>query len=68
MLSNGRVEFVYSEFNDCRTRSGTTGGSLNEISDYLADFNFHFVSTYTDYVHADADLFVVSNLLMARVP
>ena len=47
-------------------RPGTTGGALNELSEYLAEYNFHFVATYTDYVHTVDDLFVVSNLLMVR--
>jgi FkbM family methyltransferase len=66
MLSSGKVEFVYTEFNDCLLRPGTTGGALNEISEFLAQFNFHFVATYTDYIIPANDLFVVSNLLMVR--
>ena len=66
MLSRGQIAFIYTEFNDCVARQGTTGGALNEISDYLAQFKFRFVATYTDYVHPIEDLFVVSNLLMVR--
>ena len=66
MLSRGQISFIYTEFNDCVARRGITGGALNEISDYLAQFKFHFVATYTDYVHPIEDLFVVSNLLMVR--
>jgi FkbM family methyltransferase len=66
MLANGLVEFVYVEFNDCLAKRGTTGGGLNEISEYLGQFKFHFVSTYTDYVVPADDLFVVSNLLMVK--
>jgi FkbM family methyltransferase len=58
MLSSGKVEFVYTEFNDYVLRPGTTGGALNEISEYLARFNFHFVATYTDYIIPTNDLFV----------
>jgi len=66
MLSRGQIAFIYTEFNDCVAKRGTTGGALNEITDYLAQFKFHFVATYTDYVHPIEDLFVVSNLLMVR--
>jgi FkbM family methyltransferase len=66
MLEGGRVDLVYFEFNDFRCKPGATGGSLNEISDYLCDFSFRFIATYTDYVVTEGEPFVVANALMAR--
>ena len=66
MLSSGNIRFVFAEFNDCLEKHGVTGGALNQISDYLARFNFHFVATYTEYIVTKGELFVVANLLMIR--
>jgi FkbM family methyltransferase len=66
MLSEGRIGFVYTEFNDCLEKPGMMGGSLNKISEYLAHFNFHFVATYTDFIMTKGEIFVAANLLMVR--
>jgi len=66
MLRSGYVGFVYVEFNDCATAPNASGGSLVAICNYLAQFGFHFVATYTELVAADNDFFVVANLLMAH--
>lgn len=66
MLSEQRIGFVHTEFNDCGQRTGTVGGALNETSEFLTPYGFRFVATYTDYIVAEKDLFVVANLLMVR--
>ena len=65
-LSRGAVDFVYFEFNDFAERSGTQGGSLCDIGQYLARYNFHFVATYTDYVTTKGSYFSVANALAVR--
>jgi len=66
MLKSNSVDFAYFEFNDFEPKPGTTGGSLNEISAYLATFDFHFIATYTDRVVTEGELFVVANALLVR--
>jgi len=64
MLSTNAVDFVYFEFNDFKLRPGTEGGSLNEITDYLTNFGFRFIATYTDSILTEGELFVVANALL----
>lgn len=64
MLRAKAVHFIYFEFNDFVSKTGATGGSLNEISTYLAEFGFRFVATYTDYLVPEGDMFVVANALV----
>ncbi len=64
MLSNNSVSFIYFEFNDFMPKAGTDGGSLNEVTEYLSRFGFHFVAIYTDYVKTEGGLFVVANALL----
>lgn len=66
MLSERRIGFVYTEFNDCGQRKGTVGGALQETSEFLVRHDFRFVATYTDYIVPEGDLFAVANLLMVR--
>ncbi len=63
MLSEGRIRFIYTEFNDLTPRDGTKGGSLVPIADFIAPFGFRFVATYTDYIVPEKDMFVCSNAL-----
>jgi len=64
MFASNSVAFVYFEFNDFNQESGSSGGSLNEITDYLSKFGFQFVATYTDYILTDQKMFVVANALL----
>jgi FkbM family methyltransferase len=66
MLRERRIEFVYTEFNDLQPKQGTTGGSLLQISDYLAPFDFRYVATYTDFILPNDDMFVCANALFVH--
>ena len=68
MLSEGRVRFVYAEFNDLAPKPGTAGGAYLPLAQYLADRGFSFVATYIDQVVAEDELFVAANGLFARQP
>jgi len=60
-----KIKFVYTEFNDVFERAGMTGGALAPISAFLDPFGFRFVTSYTDYVVTDGELFSVHNALFA---
>jgi len=64
MLSSNSIAFIYFEFNDFYQGENTDGGSLNEITEYLAGFGFQFVATYTDYIVTEKKMFVVANALL----
>jgi FkbM family methyltransferase len=66
MLSQGKIDFIYFEFNDFEERAGSQGGSLCEIGRFLAPYQFHFVATYTDYVVTKGSYFAVANALAVR--
>jgi FkbM family methyltransferase len=68
MLREGRIGFIYAEFNDLQPRAGTSGGALIPISDYLKPFGFRYVATYTDFILAKDDMFICANALFAHCP
>jgi FkbM family methyltransferase len=68
MLREGRVRYIYTEFNDLFPKSGTEGGALLPIAEYLATFGFRYVATYTDFVLPEGDMFVCANALFACPP
>jgi FkbM family methyltransferase len=63
MLREHKIKFIYTEFNDLVPKANTTGGSLLPIAEYLAEFGFSFISTYTDFVIPGTDVFVCANAL-----
>ena len=65
LLSDGRIGFVYVEFNDLLPQPGSAGGALLPIAEYLSPFGFKFIASYTDYVLTEGDLFVCANALFA---
>jgi FkbM family methyltransferase len=58
-----KIKIVYTEFNDIVERVGRTGGALAPISAFLDPFGIRFVTSYTDYVVAEGELFGVHNAL-----
>ena len=66
MLSEGRIDFIYAEFNDLLPKPGTSGGGLVPMGEYLAPFGFRYVATYTDFILPGAEMFVSANVLFAR--
>jgi FkbM family methyltransferase len=66
LISAGRIDFVYIEFNDIMPRSGASGGALYPLSEFLQPFGFRFIASYTDYVYTEDELFVVCNALFMR--
>ncbi len=66
MFTEGRIGFVYTEFNDLVSLEGTTGGALLPIAEYLAPFGVHYVASYTDFILPDANMFVSANALFAK--
>jgi FkbM family methyltransferase len=67
-LSNGRVGYVYTEFNDLQPRQGVSGGALTPIAELLAPFGFRYVATYTDFVLPEGEMYVCANALFALPP
>lgn len=68
MLAKGAIRFVYVEFNDLQPKSGTTGGALFPMDEFLRRFGFQFVASYNDLIVAQDELFGVSNALFAAPP
>ena len=66
LLRERRIDFIQFEFNDFALKEGVSGGSLNQISDYISRFGFNFVATYTDYIQTKNGFFVVANALAVR--
>jgi FkbM family methyltransferase len=64
ILAAGTVRFVYAEFYYLR-QPASTSGTLIDLADFLAGFNFHLVTTYTEYVSPDKNYFGVHNALFA---
>lgn len=67
MLAEGRVQFIYVEFNTLLPKSGTTGGALLPISEMLEPA-YRFVASYPEYMITEGELFVTSNALFTRLP
>jgi FkbM family methyltransferase len=67
MLRAGRVTFILTEYNELLPKSGTTGGSLLPIAEYLSSFGYAYITSYTDRV-MEKDMFVSANALFANRP
>jgi FkbM family methyltransferase len=68
LFRQGRVRFVFVEFNDLQSIENATGGSLLAVDRYLRDFGFRFINTYLDSVGTKAPLFITSNALFMLQP
>jgi FkbM family methyltransferase len=68
MLAKGAIKFVYVEFNDLQPKTGTSGGALCPMDEFLRRFGFRFIASYNDYIVAEGELFAVSNALFAASP
>jgi FkbM family methyltransferase len=68
MLREGRVRFVYVEFNDLFAKDNATGGALVPIAEYLEPFGFAYLCTYTDFVLYEGKVSVCANALFAVPP
>lgn len=68
MLSEGRIRFVYIEFNTMLPKPGTSGGALLPISGILEPLGFRFVASYPEYMMTTGELFVTSNALFVLPP
>jgi FkbM family methyltransferase len=66
MLVEGRVQFIYIEFNTLIPSPGTHGGALMPISEVLEPAGFRFVATYPEYMITEGELFVTSNALFTH--
>jgi FkbM family methyltransferase len=66
LLRGKHIDFIQFEFNDFTLKEGASGGSLNQLSDYISQFGFSFVATYTDYIQTKNGYFVVGNALAVR--
>jgi FkbM family methyltransferase len=65
-FSEGRIDFVYLEFNTVHPRDGASGGALAPLASFLTPFGFHLVSTYTDWLLTTGEFFSGFNALFAR--
>jgi FkbM family methyltransferase len=68
LLTAGRVRFVYLEFNDMSPRTGSTGGALTPIGDFLGRFGFRFIATYPDHMEFGDEMHVGANVLFVYPP
>jgi FkbM family methyltransferase len=68
LLANGKVTFVYVEFNDLDITGDDSGSSLLAIDAYLRPFGYRFIATYNDYNNLEGRLFQSSNALFALPP
>lgn len=68
MLAEGRVRYIYVEFNTLRETPGATGGALVPIADFLAPFGAQYLTTYTDFVVHQREISVCANALFAVPP
>ncbi len=68
LLANGKVTFVYVEFNDLDITGDESGSSLFAIDAYLRPFGYRFIATYNDYNNLEGRLFQSSNALFALPP
>jgi FkbM family methyltransferase len=66
VLSAGLIKFIYVEFNDIHPILGVKGGALAPICELLHPYGFQFISSYTDYVVTEGELFAVCNALLGR--
>jgi FkbM family methyltransferase len=68
MLPKHAIRFSYFEFNDLQPRDGASGGALMPIDSLLRLHGYRFVTSYSDYIVTDGDMFSVSNALFALPP
>ena len=66
LISEGRIQFVFVEFNEVLLSVRASGGSLQQIAEFLEPNGFAFIAAYTDHVATDGNLFVVCNALFAK--
>lgn len=68
MFREGRIRFVYVEFNSLFSKQGVTGGALFPIAEFLTKFGLTYVCTYTDFVFIEQKLWVCANALFVAPP
>jgi FkbM family methyltransferase len=68
MLREGRIRFVYVEFNDLFEIPGATGGALLPMAEYLRGFGYAYLVTYTDFALYQRRVAVNANALFALPP
>jgi methyltransferase, FkbM family len=67
LLANSQIDLIYIEFNDIVAIPGARGGALAPLCEFLAPYDFHFISSYTDFsLIIGEKLFVCANALLAR--
>ena len=65
-LREGRVDFIYLEFNTILPQEGIAGGALAPVAALLQPLKFNLVSTYTDQLVTTGEFFSGFNALFAR--
>lgn len=65
-MQEGRIDFIYLEFNTILPKEGIVGGALAPVAALLQPFNFNLVSTYTDQLVTEGEFFSGFNALFAR--
>lgn len=68
MLRQRRVRFIYAEFNTLLPEKEVAGGALFPIAEYLKQFGFEYLVTYTDYVFHQEEIAVCANALFCAPP
>jgi FkbM family methyltransferase len=66
LLKNGRIRFVYCEFNNAASSSEET--TLLSLADYVTIFEFRFVATYVERLETAPKFDVMANVLFTCPP
>ena len=68
LMDRGKIKFIYIEFNDLFEIPNATGGSLIAIGEFLKNWGYRFVASYTDYVEPVGKFFISCNALFILAP
>jgi FkbM family methyltransferase len=68
LLRGGRIRFIQTEYYRPTSSPKAGEGALSEMADYLASFDYEFVTSYTEYVDPAKRFFGAHNALFAYAP
>jgi FkbM family methyltransferase len=66
LLSGGKIDMVYLEFNEILAPEKAGGGGLVPVMELMRPHGFRFIASYSDYVVFEGGLFAVCNALLVR--
>ena len=62
------IEFVFVEFNYLQPQNYRSGGALLPIDSLLHSYGFRFITSYSDLIVTEGEIFSVSNAVFALPP